>query len=91
MTNRLQELMPDPVELDYGARCYVGNMVLYSEVEMMEFARRILQESCDVVRGFTYLEEVGALYDGEPDQYEDLEAAECLEKHFNYEWEEENE
>ena len=91
MTNRLKELLPNPMATDYGIRLQTGGLDLYTEAEMMEFAQRILNECYDVVRGFTYLEEMGACLDGEYDHYEELEAAECLEKHFNYEWEEENE
>lgn len=83
MTNRLEELLPEPTQLDYGLRLQLGDTQLYTKEQMIQFAKTILNESYDVVRGFTYLEEMGSIYDGEPDHYEELEAAECLEKHFN--------
>lgn len=83
MTNRLEELLPEPTPLDYGLRLQIGDTQLYTKEQMIQFAKTILNESYDVVRGFTYLEEMGSTYDGEPDHYEELEAAECLEKHFN--------
>jgi hypothetical protein len=76
MNNRLEELLPEPYLDDYGIRLQTGISGFYTKEQMIEFAQKILAESCDIVRDFTYLAETGE------DEYEELEASSCLEEHF---------